>query len=94
MWYLILSILYICLRSYFVGFQSYSKEYDDAAFFLKSSDTFKNENGTFSVKNRDEMLLQVFCFKKNIVDTRTFQDDLRSPFMVLPTYYLVRSHFT
>ena len=53
------------------------------------TNTFINEEGTFTVSHVLDKMFTVLCFKQNISDTRTFQDDLRSPFMVLPTYYRV-----
>ena len=63
--------------------------FDFAPHDLKSSDTFRNNEGTFTITLEMDKMLTVLCFKQNISDTRTFQDDLRSPFMVLPTYYMV-----
>ena len=63
--------------------------FDLASYNLKASDTFKNNEGTFTITLELDKMFTVLCFKQNISDTRTLQDDLRSPFMVLPTYYMV-----
>ena len=69
----------------FTGFQSYHKKRPIEEHAPPHFISF--ENGMIYKTSPYEQRFEWtrFCYKQNISDTETLQDDLRSPFMILPT---------